>query len=40
LEGEALPYPRHQINERVAKWLDAGLLRSDAEDGHMVWRWR
>ncbi len=38
--AEVIPYPHNQIKDKVSNWVGAGLLRYDAKDGQMMWRWR
>ncbi len=38
--AELVPYPSHQVKEKITKWVEAGLLKYDLRDGHLVWSWR
>jgi anaerobic magnesium-protoporphyrin IX monomethyl ester cyclase len=38
--AELVPYPSHQVKEKITKWVEDGLLKYDLRDGHVVWSWR
>ena len=37
--ADLIPYPRDQIDENIASWVEQGLLRHESRDGQVFWRW-
>jgi radical SAM superfamily enzyme YgiQ (UPF0313 family) len=37
--ADIIPYPRDQIDENIASWVEQGLLAHEVKDGSAVWRW-
>jgi radical SAM superfamily enzyme YgiQ (UPF0313 family) len=38
--AELVPYPCHQVKEKITKWIEKGLLRYELRDRHVIWSWR